>query len=45
MQLKPTSPRWALVAVLVALGGIAGVARYAVGSDHQDTPLVELNPK
>lgn len=45
MQLRPTSPRWALVAGLVALGGLAGAARYAIGSDHQDTPFVELNPK
>lgn len=45
MQLRPTSPRWALAATLVALGGIAGAARYAIGSDHQDTPFVELNPK
>ncbi len=45
MQLRPTSPRWALVAGLVALGGIAGAASYAIGSDHQDTPFVELNPK
>jgi hypothetical protein len=45
MQLRPTAPRWALVAGLVALGGLAAVARYAIGSDHQDTPFVELNPK
>jgi Domain of unknown function (DUF4331) len=45
MQLRPTSPRWALVAGLVALGTLAGVARHAIGSDHQDTPFVELNPK
>ncbi len=42
---RPTSPRWALVAIVVALGGVAGVARLAPGSDHQDTPFVELNPK
>jgi hypothetical protein len=29
----------------VALAGVAGVARFATGSDHQDTPFVELNPK
>ncbi len=45
MKLRPTSPRWALVAGLVAAGGLAGAARYAIGSDHQDTPFVELNPK
>ncbi len=42
---RPTSPRWALVAAVVALGGVAGAARLATGSDHQDTPFVELNPK
>ena len=45
MQLRPTSPRWVLAAGLVAFGGLAGAARYAIGSDHQDTPFVELNPK
>ena len=45
MQLRPTSSRWALVAGLVALGTLAGVARHATGSDHQDTPFVELNPR
>ena len=42
---RPTSPRWALVAAVVALGGVAGAAHLATGSDHQDTPFVELNPK
>ena len=45
MQLRPTSPRWALVAGCRALAGVAGAARLAIGSDHQDTPFVELNPK
>jgi hypothetical protein len=40
-----TSPRWALVAAAVALMGVAGAARLVLGSDHQDTPFVELNPK
>lgn len=40
---RPTSPRWALVAAVVALAGLAGAARLATGSDHQDTPDVELN--
>jgi len=44
MSGRPTSPRWVLVAA-VALAGVAGVARFATGSDHQDTPFVELNPK
>jgi len=45
MQGRPTSRRRALVAGLVALAGIAGAATLAIGSDHQDTPFVELNPK
>jgi hypothetical protein len=36
--------RWPLAGLLVA-AGIAGAAGLAVGSDHQDTPDVELNPK
>jgi hypothetical protein len=42
---RPTSPRWALVAAIVALAGVASAVRLATGSDHQDTPFVELNPK
>lgn len=38
-----TRPRAAL-AGLVILAGAAALARVALGSDHQDTPLVELNP-
>ncbi len=34
-----------LVAVLLAAGALAGGVKYATGSDHQDTPLVELNPR
>lgn len=34
-----------LVAVLIAAGALAGGVKYATGSDHQDTPLVELNPR
>ena len=45
MQGRPTSRRRALVAGLVALAGISGAATFAIGSDHQDTPFVELNPK
>ena len=45
MQLRPTAPSWALVAGLIAVGALATVARHAIGSDHQDTPFVELNPK
>ena len=43
---RPTSPRWALVAGRVALGGLwPAPPAVALGSDHQDTPFVELNPK
>lgn len=45
MQGRPISQRRALVAGLVAVAGIAGAATFAIGSDHQDTPYVELNPK
>jgi hypothetical protein len=45
MQLRSTAPRWALVAGLITVGTLASVARHATGSDHQDTPFVELNPK
>lgn len=45
-------PRWRalsrtqrLVALLLVTGALAGGARIAMGSDHQDTPLVELNPR
>jgi hypothetical protein len=34
-----------LAALLVVAGALAGGVRYATGSDHQDTPLVELNPR
>jgi Domain of unknown function (DUF4331) len=34
----------AAAAGLVVLAGAAALARVALGSDHQDTPLVELNP-
>ena len=34
----------AAAAGLVILASAAAVARVALGSDHQDTPLVELNP-
>ena len=45
MLKRPTRRRWALVAAAVALAGVAGAARLVTGSDHQDTPFVELNPK
>jgi hypothetical protein len=34
-----------LAALLLVAGALAGGVRYATGSDHQDTPLVELNPR
>ena len=39
-----TRTQRAFVILLVA-GALAGGATVAVGSDHQDTPLVELNPR
>jgi hypothetical protein len=36
--------RW-LAAGLLVLAGAAGAAGFAGGSDHQDTPEVELNPR
>lgn len=34
-----------VAAVLLAAGALAGGVGYATASDHQDTPLVELNPR
>jgi uncharacterized protein DUF4331 len=34
-----------LAAILLATGALAGGVGYATASDHQDTPLVELNPR
>src|SRR5438093_262302 len=45
MNARPTSRRRALAAGLVVLLGTATAAGLALGSDHQDTPFVELNPK
>lgn len=44
MSWKLTRARGALSA-LFAVTAIAGFAHYAHSSDHQDTPLVELNPR
>ena len=41
---RPTLRRRTLAVGLVALAA-AGAAGIAIGSDHQDTPFVELNPK
>jgi hypothetical protein len=45
MHVTPTSQRRALAAALGALAVAGGAAGLAIGSDHQDTPFVELNPK
>lgn len=45
MHARPTSRNRALVAGLAVLAGAAGAVGLALGSDHQDTPEVELNPK
>jgi Domain of unknown function (DUF4331) len=45
MHQTPTLRRRTLAAGLVVLAGAAGAAGLALGSDHQDTPEVELNPK
>jgi hypothetical protein len=45
MQGRPTLHARTLVAGLAAVAGLAGAATFAIGSDHQDTPFVELNPK
>jgi hypothetical protein len=44
MHDRTTFRRWAFAAGFVALAG-AGTAGLVIGSDHQDTPFVELNPK
>ncbi|HWB43429.1 MAG TPA: DUF4331 family protein [Gemmatimonadales bacterium] len=45
MNARPTTRRRTLAAGLLVLAGAAGAAGLAIGSDHQDTPDVELNPK
>ncbi|MFL5535269.1 MAG: DUF4331 family protein [Gemmatimonadales bacterium] len=44
MHQKRSLRRWGFATGLTALGSAAAVA-LVVGSDHQDTPFVELNPK
>ena len=41
----PRRPRRAAVLLLLTLAGAAGTVRVAPGSDHQDTPEVELSPR
>jgi hypothetical protein len=45
MNARPTTRRRMLAAGLLVLAGAAGAAGLALGSDHQDTAEVELNPK
>ena len=45
MLKRPVRGRPWLVAGVVTLAGVAGATRLMVGSDHQDTPFVELNPR
>lgn len=45
MKWKKLSRGQQLAAIVIVAGLAAGAARVAIGSDHQDTPEVELNPK
>jgi hypothetical protein len=45
MMRRPVHGRRWFVAGAVLLAGAGGAARLVVGSDHQDTPYVEFNPK
>ncbi|HJR51063.1 MAG TPA: DUF4331 family protein [Gemmatimonadales bacterium] len=45
MHATPTMRRRALAAGLLVISGAGGAAGLAIGSDHQDTPEVELNPR
>ena len=45
MHPPPPLRRRAVAAGLLVAAGAAGAARLAIGSDHQDTPEVELNPR
>jgi hypothetical protein len=45
MHATPTTRRRALAAGLLVIAGAGGAAGLAIGSDHQDTPEVELNPR
>jgi hypothetical protein len=42
---RPFARRWLQTTALTTTVCAAGAAGLAVGSDHQDTPEVELNPK
>jgi len=45
MHVRPASHRRTLAAALGVLAVAGGAVGLAIGSDHQDTPFVELNPK
>jgi hypothetical protein len=45
MHATPTLRRRALAAGLLVIAGAGGAVGLAIGSDHQDTPEVELNPR
>jgi len=45
MNPRSSTRRRMLAAGLLVLAGAAGATGLAIGSDHQDTPEVELNPK
>jgi hypothetical protein len=45
MHVIPTSHGRAVAAGLLVFAGAAGAGGLALGSDHQDTPEVELNPR
>lgn len=45
MSVRPTTSRRALAAGVLVIAGAAGAAGLAIGSDHQDTAEVEMNPK
>jgi hypothetical protein len=45
MHAIPTTRRRALAAGFLVIAGAGGAAGLAIGSDHQDTPEVELNPR
>lgn len=45
MNPRPATQRRKLAAALLVVAGLGGAAGLAIGSDHQDTPEVELNPR
>jgi hypothetical protein len=45
MHARPSTCRRTLAAGFLALAGTATAAGLAIGSDHQDSPEVELNPR